>query len=228
MQRLLGGKAVRAALAAAGLVVAGLVGASLAAGPAAAADLSGAPVARVPAAAPVAVPVFSWTGFYIGGNAGYGWGSGQDALGISGVDPNGWLAGGQAGYNYQFGNNVVVGLEADVQGADISAGTPALSSKLDLLGTVRGRLGYAFGRVLPYVTGGFAWGNNSVDFAGVGQSQTLTGWTAGAGIEYALTDHWTAKTEYLYTDLGSKFYDSIGANAGVTSQTARVGLNFKF
>ncbi|QRG07450.1 porin family protein [Xanthobacter dioxanivorans] len=215
MKRFLVGAAACAAL------VAGSIS-----GPAAAADLARAPVAKAPVAIPV--PVFSWTGFYIGGNAGYDWGSGQDALAVAGVDPKGWLAGGQVGYNYQFSNNIVAGVEADVQGGDISGGTPAVSSTLDVFGTVRARLGYAFGRVLPYVTGGLAWGNNSIDFAGLGQSQTLTGWTAGAGIEYALTDHWTAKTEYLYTDFGSKFYDSLGANAGATSQTARVGFNYKF
>lgn len=211
-------------------MILGVVMAALAAGQAtgraSAADLSPAPAPVVKA--PVAAPVFSWTGFYIGGNAGYGWGSGQDALGSAGVDPSGWIAGGQLGYNYQFANNVVAGIEADLQGGNLSGSVGPLSSKLDALGTVRGRLGYAFGPVLPYITGGFAYGNNSVDYLGLSQSQTLTGWTAGAGIEYALTDHWTAKTEYLYTDLGSKFYDSIGANAGVTAQTVRAGINFKF
>ncbi|MDI4658654.1 outer membrane protein [Xanthobacter autotrophicus] len=212
----------------------------LSAGPAAAADLGRPVPPSIPAGVPA--PVFSWTGFYIGANAGYGWGSGQDALGGAlggaGIDPKGWFGGGQVGYNYQFGNNVVAGIEADLQGGDISAGAAGplggqlgvlgLSSTLDSFGTVRGRLGYAFGPILPYVTGGFAWGNNSIDYLGASQSQTHTGWTAGAGIEYALTDHWTAKTEYLYTDLGSKFYDTIGASAGVTSQTAKIGINYKF
>nr|WP_269152228.1 outer membrane protein [Xanthobacter oligotrophicus] len=213
-------------------------------GPAGAADLGRPAQPAIPVAVPA--PVFSWTGFYIGANAGYGWGSGQDALGGSlggaGIDPKGWFGGGQAGYNYQFSNNVVAGIEADIQGGDISAsasgplggqlggqlGVLGLSSTLDSFGTVRGRLGYAFGPILPYVTGGFAWGNNSIDYLGASQSQTHTGWTAGAGIEYALTDHWTAKTEYLYTDLGSKFYDTLGASAGVTAQTAKIGINYKF
>ncbi|MDI4663365.1 porin family protein [Xanthobacter autotrophicus] len=213
------------------VVSAALVSGALMAAPAAAADL-GRTAPALPAALPA--PVFSWTGFYIGGNAGYGWGSGQDDPGVAGIDPKGWFGGGQVGYNYQFGNNIVAGVEADIQGGDISAGTSGplgtlgLSSTLDLFGTVRGRLGYAFGPVLPYVTGGFAWGNNSIDYLGASQSQTHTGWTAGAGIEYALTDHWTAKTEYLYTDLGSKSYDTIGVSAGVTSQTARIGINYKF
>lgn len=198
------------------------------ASPVFAADLGHAPAPVVKAPVVVAPPVFSWTGFYIGANAGYGWASGQDALNVSGVDAKGWFAGGQVGYNYQFGNNIVAGIEADLMGGDIGASAGGLSSTLDTFGTVRGRLGYAFGRVLPYVTGGFAWGNNSIDYLGLSQSNTHTGWTAGAGIEYALTDHWTAKTEYLYTDLGSKLYDNIGADVGVTTQTAKIGINYKF
>lgn len=210
------------------LVLAGAVLGVMGVGPALAADLPRAqqPIVKAPAVVPA--PVFSWTGFYIGGNVGYGWGSGNDAADLLGIKPQGWFGGGQVGYNYQFGNNIVAGLEADFQGGDISDGVAGVDSKLDWFGTVRGRLGYAFGRVLPYVTGGFAYGNNSIDNLGWSQSKTLTGWTAGAGIEYALTDHWTAKTEYLYTDLGSSFYDNLGASSGVTAQTAKIGINYKF
>ncbi|MFS8037304.1 outer membrane protein [Xanthobacter sp. AM11] len=209
------------------IVACGAVLAAMAATPVLAADLGRAPA---PAVKAPAAPVFSWTGFYIGGNAGYGWGSGQDGLGQTGtgVDPSGWFAGGQLGYNYQFANNVVAGIEADLQGGDITAGTAGLSSTLDVFGTVRGRLGYAVGPVLPYVTGGFAWGNNSIDYLGLSQSNTHTGWTVGAGIEYALTNHWTVKTEYLYTDLGAKSYDNIGTDAGVNAHTAKIGVNYKF
>ncbi|MEP9354737.1 outer membrane protein [Xanthobacter sp. KR7-65] len=214
MIRLVARCALVSAFAAAGFAV-----------PAAAADMA-RPQTSAPAVVPQ--PVFSWTGFYIGGNAGYGWGTGEDALGVAGIDPKGAFGGGQLGFNYQFGNNIVAGLEADIQGGDLSAGAPGLSASLGTLGTVRGRLGYAVGPVLPYVTGGFAYGNMSVDTLGASQSKTLTGWTAGAGLEYALTEHWTAKTEYLYTDLGSKFYDTLGASAGTTSQTARIGINYKF
>lgn len=204
----------------------GAVAGVLAAGPAFAADL--APAAAMPVKAPVAqpAPVFSWTGFYIGGNAGYSWGSGK--AGLSGVDPDGWLAGGQLGYNYQFQNNVLVGLEADIQGGDVSGSTLGLDSNLDYLGTVRARLGYAMDRVLPYVTGGLAYGRNSITDYGFESAKTHVGWTAGAGIEYALTNNWTARAEYLYTDLGSKTYDNIGTDAGLTSSSARLGINYKF
>ncbi len=211
-----------------GVVLTGVMIGGMLAGPAMAADLSRADAPAVKAPAVVPTPVFSWTGFYIGANAGYGWGSGDGLPGSLGADPQGWVGGGQAGYNYQFDNNVVAGVEADLQGGDISAEAGGLSSTLNTLGTVRGRLGYAAGRVMPYVTGGLAWGNNSLDYLGLDQSKTHVGWTAGAGVEYALSEHWTAKTEYQYTDLGSKFYDALGADAGVTAHTAKVGVNFKF
>ncbi len=210
------------------MVLAGAMLGVVGAGPAFAADLARAPAPVVKAPAVVPAPVFSWTGFYIGANAGYGWGSGKDAADYYGLSPQGWFGGGQVGFNYQFANNIVAGIETDFQGGDISDTVGGLSSKVDWFGTVRGRLGYAFGRVLPYVTGGLAYGNNSIDNFGWSQSKTNVGWTAGAGIEYALTDHWTAKTEYLYTDLGSSFYDNLGANAGATTQTARIGVNYKF
>jgi outer membrane immunogenic protein len=146
--------------------VLGLVGATLLfAGPALAADLSRPP----PYKAPALMPVFSWTGWYIGGNIGYGWGENTDP-GISSnrinfgpgtfpnLSPKGVIGGGQIGYNWQVNPNWVVGLEADFQGADIKdsgtkattlfvngVGNPAtnsLSEKLDFLGTVRGRLGW--------------------------------------------------------------------------------------
>ncbi len=204
-----------------------LAGALLAAAPAMAADLSSAPAYPAKAAAAAAPPVFSWTGFYIGANAGYAWGSGTGAADAYGLNPDGWLGGGQVGYNYQFQNNVLVGLEADVDAANISSSSGLASSKLDYFGTVRARLGYAFDRVLPYVTGGLAWGNNKITGLGYSQSNTSTGWTAGAGVEYALTNNWTAKAEYLYMDLGKSGFDSIG-DAGLTASTARLGVNYKF
>lgn len=208
------------------LLLPGALLSTLLAVPAMAADLS----RPAPAPAPVvsAPPVFSWTGFYIGGNAGYSWGKGKDAADFYGLDPSGWSAGGQVGYNYQFVNNVLVGVEADLQGGDISSGAYGLSSKLDYVGTVRARLGYAFDRVLPYVTGGLAYGKNTITDFGFSDSNTHVGWTVGGGVEYALTNNWTARAEYLYTDLGSKTYDNIGADAGVTSSTTRLGVNYKF
>lgn len=215
------------------IIGSGIVAATLLAGlPAFAADLPQAYPTKAPEPI-IAVPAFSWTGFYIGANAGYMWGSGQD--GINGLDPEGWLGGGQLGFNYQFGNNVVLGAEADFQGSDISDSGDIFDiygtrSKMDYFGTVRGRVGYAFDNVLPYVTGGFAWGHNKVtdtDFD-LSSENTHYGWTVGGGVEYALTNNWTVKAEYLYMDLGQEYYDSIGEDVGLTSSTARLGVNYKF
>lgn len=216
------------------IIGAGIAAATLmAALPALAADLPQAYPTKAPPPV-VAVPAFSWTGFYLGANGGYGWGSGGD--GISELDPSGWLGGGQIGFNYQFGNNVVLGIEADMQASDFSdsynglAPSGLVSSKLDYFGTARARVGYAFDNVLPYVTGGFAWGHNEVTNLadGLSSDNTHMGWTVGGGVEYALTNNWTVKAEYLYMDLGKEYYDSIGTDADVTSNVARFGVNYKF
>lgn len=212
---------------AAAVAVASLLGAA----PAFAADMAQPYPTKAPP--PVAVvPVFSWTGFYLGGNAGYGWGSGQS--GISSLDPEGFIGGGQVGFNYQFGNNVVLGAEADFQGSDLNDsgynGIYDTRSKMDYFGTVRGRIGYAFDNLLPYVTGGLAWGHNEVRNLDLGltSDNTHVGWTVGGGLEYALTNNWTVKAEYLYMDLGDEFYNSIGEDAGLKASTARIGVNYKF
>jgi len=183
------------------------------------------------------VPVFTWTGFYAGFNAGYGFdASSSSTPTVIGVSPQnnlfaagnvpttgviafsntrnneGFVGGGQIGYNYQFtpGSGVVVGIEADAQYVDFGAqrnrfsfAAPAGStlvpgalvynpnglSGLDYFGTVRGRLGYAFDRTLVYGTGGFAYGSGSADrsFGGyAGNDSFRTGWAVGGGIEYAL------------------------------------------
>ena len=197
------------------------------------------------------VPVFTWTGFYAGFNAGYGFGTQDDRVPtVLGVGPasglvlaptvvafsnresnEGFVGGGQIGYNYQFtpGSGVVIGVEADAQYADFGrsrnrfASTGPLAAQqvfnpgglsgLDFFGTVRGRLGYAFDRTLVYGTGGFAYGSGGGREFGTGVSSDdfQTGWAAGGGIEYALpTDSFlnffkssavTLKVEGLYVNL---------------------------
>jgi len=166
--------------------VLGLVGGVLLlAGPALAADLSRPPPYKAP---PPVLPVFSWTGWYIGGNAGYGWGSGTnpsissddftfDPGTFPSVSPRGFIGGGQIGYNWQVNPSFVLGLETDFQGADIKgsgsnpftllnpagaatgAGTASLSEKLDFFGSARARAGLAFNNWLLYGSGGLAYGN---------------------------------------------------------------------
>ena len=201
-------------------------------------------------------PVFSWTGFYIGANAGLSAGNFSVASPFdvfigdqSQTNSGGFLGGGQIGYNYQFDNsNFVVGVEADFQGSTLK-GTyfdeeadpynVDFGTKVNWWGTARGRIGYAFGNILPYATGGFAYGRVS-DFITEGPesfswSGTRTGWTAGAGVEYAITHNLTAKIEYLYTNLGTwnysgyPFYeDGESINTKVAFHTVRAGLNWKF
>jgi outer membrane immunogenic protein len=262
--------------------------------PGLAADLARpAPVYLPPAR--VIVPVFSWTGFYVGANAGGGWqnsdyttvltnctiagacGAGglvfgdpaNQALGSalgtgSGGRSSGFIGGFQIGYNYQV-SSVVLGIEADwdyfkrsnSQGGSGIASTGdsltvANQTGANWLATVRGRGGLAWDRLLVYVTGGAAFtkldytqtmvttlgvssGNTSV-------SQTKTGWTVGGGLEYAFTNNWSGKIEYLY----AQFSGVSGAGAlvstappgfsntftGATSDfhdhILRAGINYKF
>ncbi len=231
---------------------------------ASAAFASDLPTTKGPAPfVPPPPPVFSWTGFYVGGNAGLSGGDFTNTF----ADPSGWetegatsrgfSGGGQIGYNYQFPTtNFVVGVEADFQGSTLTGtywnvveGDPSpyygekLQSQVEWWGTARGRVGYAFGNILPYATGGFAYGrvNNSFSYwdtsgsESISYGSTQTGWTAGGGVEYAITHNLTLKAEYLYTDLGSfsrpNPLDTEGAptvSTRTTFSTVRAGLNWKF
>lgn len=237
------------------LIAAALIGTTVGAQ---AADL---PVKAPYYKAPVA-QVYNWTGFYLGVNAGVGMGRSNTNLidlGIGGVESSrlggqGALGGGQIGYNWQYGNllgfsNVVLGLEADIQGSGfrdsrtcLGAGDCALvgtqfDQKLGWFGTVRGRVGLATGPVLSYFTGGFAYGgaNTAVNIIGApatssSVSNTLTGWTIGSGIEAALGGNWTGKIEYLYLDLGNQSGGVPGLYAygsDIREHIFRVGLNYR-
>jgi high affinity Mn2+ porin len=210
--------------------------------PAAAADL--------PVKAPALKAVYNWTGFYLGGHVGYGgasFGPGTNPLPEQGVffphSVTGLIGGYQAGYNRQFSNNVVLGIEADASftsPVDAPAVTPTpFSTTLDYVGTVRGRIGYAFGTLLPYVTGGFAWGHGRVNFDDGGGSAVLLraqnhiGWAAGAGVEFAVSGNWTAKLEYNYIDLARRTYDlSAGGFPSINVEPkinlVKFGLNYRF
>jgi outer membrane immunogenic protein len=215
-----------------------LAGASLVlglGGPALAADLA---VKAPPRNAPIVAP-YSWTGWYIGANAGYGLGYGQGTLAFGpaletfNAMPAGGFGGGQLGYNYQFGS-FVIGAETDIQGAGISdtrtcllgciPGSSALiDQKLNWFGTTRARVGLANGPVLTYVTAGAAYGGMETGVttifgastAASSVSATKSGWTWGTGVEAALGGNWTAKAEYLYMDLGSSSASNTVAVPGI-------------
>jgi outer membrane immunogenic protein len=251
---------------------------------------------RKEAPAPVFVPPpFTWTGFYVGLNAGGIFSSGSRSATI--FDPNagtdgafinnsfpgglgsgqtGFIGGGQAGYNWQTGA-FVLGVETDFQGTTLSksfnqTGIPFSGpgvpfgllgdnltvngkASLDWLGTTRGRVGFVVtpdNRLMIYATGGVAYGGGSSNFsvfdATTGSvfsgspSSTRVGWTAGAGVEYALTNNWTIRAEYLYADLGSTNFQTVGNAAAATffpgvfasakisynASIARAAINYKF
>ncbi|MGP0039346.1 MAG: outer membrane protein [Rhodomicrobium sp.] len=184
-----------------------------------------------------------WAGFYAGLNGGYGWGDNNGAISASDgftsqrAQPQGGFGGGQIGYNFQSGA-LVYGLETDFEGGDLSArsGDGLSKESVDWFGTVRGRVGYAFGHVLLYGIGGFAYGDvhqKAFDTPLLTSSGTQAGWVAGGGVEYKINPAWSLKGEYQYIDLGSAGL-SDAANAVTTNsldtafQTVRFGLNYRF
>jgi outer membrane immunogenic protein len=190
-----------------------------------------ASAADVPMRGPVykAAPVslFNWTGFYIGGNAGYGWGDADN------LAPSGWSGGGQVGYNWQYAPNWVFGVEADLSGANLNdsnaAGVPLVNSKINYFGTARARLGYTVDRVMVYGTGGLAWAHNRANDGLVQNDQTQVGWTAGAGVEYAFSPNWSTKLEWLYADYGNKNYAlTVPTRVDLTDNSVKLGLNYRF
>ena len=168
--------------------------------------------------------LFNWTGFYVGGNAGWGWGS---ALG---TDPSGYLIGLQAGYNFQYASGLLAGVETDIAitGLDATGGGGTVS--LDYLGTVRGRLGYTMDRFLVYGTAGLAYGGGEVTVGGLSSSKTHVGWTIGAGVEAMLAPNITARLEYLFADLGKETYTTVlgPARVGIDTSIVRAAMNYKF
>lgn len=215
----------------------------LASGAAFAADLP----SRKAAPAPVYVPpAFTWTGFYVGANAGYGFGRVRTSGAVNNLDdPQGFIAGGQVGYNYQIGQ-FVIGGEADLQYSDINAGPNALGlgfvtkGKIDYFGTVRARAGVAFDRLFVYGTGGYAFARASVDLTPAGAAaiglpgitgakHDHNGYVLGAGVEYAFTNNLTAKVEYLYVDLEKKqTFSLLPVKSGADFSVVRAGVNYKF
>lgn len=203
---------------------------------------SSAMAADLPVKAPapqVVAPTTTWTGFYIGGNVGYGWAD----VGVEGASNNltGVIGGGQLGYNWQTGP-VVFGVEGDFQGADESRTDTVtalgvaftVDQHIQWFATLRGRLGYSWGPAMLYVTGGAAWQNYKLSVSALGTSvsddTTRTGWTVGGGGEWMFAPNWSAKLEYLYMDTGDTdvtlFGDTFTGHA--KNNIVRVGVNYHF
>jgi outer membrane immunogenic protein len=230
-------------------------------------------------APPAAVPSFSWTGCYLGGHIGVGgshdvfsdptgtlFGPAGSSIGVGSRD--GALGGAQAGCDYEFANNWVIGLAGDFSWAHITGqdtdpffagkggNTITLNSKTDKLASATGRLGYAWDHLLVYGKGGAAWAHDQYSiqnlvsyngifcFAGGGfvacnpaGSDTRVGWTAGFGLEWAITNNWSALLEYDHYGFGTKSVtltdpNNIGApalaNISERIDAVKVGLNYRF
>ena len=229
-------------------VVLGLAGATMLSGAAMAADIS-RPVYKAPPAG--ALPVaYDWTGFYVGGHVGYGWAEKdwRDAFGLNVSNKaDGFLGGGQVGFNYQTGM-FVFGVEGDFSWADIKGGSnigPVIGAPLgatfntdvDFTATLTGRLGLAFDRWLVYGKGGVAWAHDKYDtnfytFPGTASlSETRIGWTVGAGVEYAFAPNWSTKLEYNYMDFGTRNVSFAPFTSTAIDQqihAVKFGINYKF
>jgi outer membrane immunogenic protein len=238
-------------------VLCALIGIS---GAALAADLPPSPPPRAPAYVPAVLPVFNWTGFYIGGNLGAAWTQGHvsDTLGNSWSNAQQavFAGGGQVGANYQFGW-AVVGIEADFDwlannhNSSNAVSTPVgalqFSANDRWMTTVAARLGAAADNWLFYAKGGGGWvGVNNPTITNVttggsisvSNSNSNSGWLAGAGVEWAFAPNWTARLEYDFLGLSNKSY-TVPAGSPVVPgdvitinnrdvQTLTVGLNYLF
>ncbi len=206
----------------------------------------GAPAADMPVKATKAVVVapYNWTGFYFGADIGGGWGRHDRSVVPPGFQNSytsrGVIGGLHAGYNWQS-NAFVFGLETDInltgiKGDDGGDGGTLDQTKVKWLGSLRGRVGYAWDRVLVFATGGWAYSrlehfNNNG--AGETISKTRNGWTLGGGIEYALNANWLIRAEYRHYRLGT--YQNLTPTNGILPfevsnrlNTVTAGVSYKF
>ena len=193
-------------------------------------------------------PVYSWSGFYVGGHAGLATGDTQatvPGLVSTDYDMDGGIYGGYVGYNHQSGS-WVFGIEGTYSGADVQGDTTVFAvlgvdRDLEWLATIEGRVGYAFGRSMVYARGGWAWGElkTRVDFLGIPilrGDDTHNGWTAGFGFEHAFGHSVIARVEYSHVDLDTENHSLSFGGGGLTIpdnveaeiDTLRIGVSIKF
>ena len=243
------------------------------------AEWPGVPSSPSASPPPTLPSTFSWTGPYVGGQIGYAWGDNAGAFsygtpdGLFGSQPlvgdaQGIIFGGHVGYNHQI-DNWVVGVEGSVDYTNLlkneplgfspagfaafySGGTVMANVQSDIQGAIRGRAGYAFGPLLPFVAGGVAVADFKLQsnigslnsntgqpyFAAANdRSTTRLGWTLGGGADYAINNNWSVRAEYRYSDYGKvseapTSFSTAGIDyAGerhLTQNQVQVGFNYKF
>jgi outer membrane immunogenic protein len=193
--------------------------------------------------------IYDWTGLYIGINGGGGFGRAPWASGLDGsagsVNVASGLFGGTLGYNAQTVAGLVISEEADIGFNHLNATIPGAAAPFacapanceltsQWLATARLRFGYAFDRIMSYVTAGASIGDLTADIVGQplgNQSKVNLSWTVGAGVEFVISGPWTAKVEYLHTDRGG-ISCSTACNGGpmsmnLSEEIVRVGVNYR-
>jgi outer membrane immunogenic protein len=229
----------------AGIALAALVGA-----PALAADLPARPAPVPYKAPPPAVVYYSWTGCFVGGFGGglwarKDWTETTTGAAIGSHDADSWIAGVQAGCDYQFAGGLVIGIQGDYGWTDAKGSNTDLivptwtdRSNIRSLASVTGRIGYAWDRFLGYVRGGGAWERDNYDVYETATgasirtaSETRRGWTIGVGGEYAFTNFLTGFIEYDYYDFGTRtntFGNAAQADIKERKSVLKAGLNLRW
>jgi len=193
------------------------------------------------------LPVYYWTGFYVGAHLGGTFSSDANFSGLAiGNNSNGRFLGGlQAGYDWQFNPNWVVGVEGQYSwlSGNLGAVFPggfAYANDQRGLGSITGRLGYTWGPGMLYVKGGYAYSNNNENVtlggAPIGFVETgdhTNGYTIGAGLEYMFAPNWSAKAEYQYYNFGSARFTTPAAlvatgNLTTDDHVIKAGVNYRF
>ncbi|AWC24212.1 Adhesin/invasin protein PagN [Aminobacter sp. MSH1] len=190
---------------------------------------------------------YNWSGVYVGAQVGHGWGR-SEYMATNGAfanpDPDGFFGGGYVGYNTQFNSGLVLGVEADfafsqIDGTGVFPLSPEFTTDADVnwSAAVRARLGYAYDRFLPYIAAGLTiadYDHNLVD-TGIqidSFNDTYSGWTIGAGVEYAVTDNLILRGEYRYSDFGSARFPGTPAavehDVDLKTNDLRLGIAYKF
>lgn len=199
-----------------------------------------------------------WGGAYIGGQVGYNWAKSKvssDNINDSLFDnynssinasPAGFIGGIYAGYNWEFSNAYLFGIEGDINYADLSKTTVltgpnneyTFTPRVEFEGAVRARFGVNYERWLPYVAGGLSVARakdtfteqDAIILAGFEQTDTRIGFTIGAGVDYALTNNLLLRAEYRYADYGKRTFggDDDNARVKLTTNNVRLGIAYKF